>query len=113
MHEMSIAVSIIDIVVEQAQKADAGKINSVVLELGSLSGVTADALQFCFSSAAKSTIADNAALEIIEYKAKAICDSCNFEFNTDQLVPVCPECDELVINVQGGREMQIKSINVD
>ncbi len=113
MHEMSIAVSIIDIVVEQAQKADAGKINSVVLELGSLSGVTADALQFCFSSAAKSTIAEEAVLEIIEQQAKAVCGSCSHEFAADQLVPSCPECDELVINVQGGRELQIKSINVD
>jgi len=113
MHEMSIAVNIADISLEEARKAGAAKINSVVLELGSLSGIMADALQFCFSSAVKSTIAEQAVLEIIVHKAKAVCGSCKHEFDAEQIVPFCPQCDELVINVQGGRDMKIKSINVD
>ena len=84
-----------------------------MLELGSLSGVMADALQFCFSSAVKSTIAEKAVLEIIEQQARAVCGSCRHEFDADQIVPLCPECGELVFNVEGGRDLKIKSINVD
>jgi len=113
MHEMSIAVNIADISLQEAQKAGAVKINSIVLELGSLSGVMADALQFCFSSAVKSTIAETAVLEIIEQQARAVCSACGHKFDADQIVPLCPKCSELVFDVQGGRDLKIKSINVD
>lgn len=113
MHEMSIAVNIVEIAVEQAQKAKAEKINSIVLELGSLSGVVEDALQFCFSSATKNTMAENAGLVILKHQAQAHCESCGHVFSSDQLVPSCPQCGEIVIHVQGGRELRIKTINVD
>ena len=113
MHEMSIAMNIVDLAVETAKNNDAKKINSIILELGKLSGVVRDALEFCFASACKGTIAEGAELEIIELKGMAHCSDCKLDFETDQIVATCPECNEYIFSVQGGRELKIKSLNVD
>ena len=46
MHELSIAMSIVDIVREEAVKAGGGEVTEVVVNIGSLSGIVADALLF-------------------------------------------------------------------
>jgi len=112
MHEMSIAVSIVDIAVKTAQEAEAQKINAITVELGALAGVVPEALEFCFEAACKETIAEGAKLELIHLPALAKCTSCGFEFETDQFLNVCPECKAQVL-AAGGQELQVKSINVD
>jgi hydrogenase nickel incorporation protein HypA/HybF len=113
MHEMSIAMNIVDLAVETAKNNKAKTINSIVLELGSLSGVVRDALEFCFDSACKGTMAEGAELEIIELKAQAHCANCKLDFETEQMVANCPECNEYIFDIQGGRELKIRSLNVD
>ena len=50
MHELSIAMSIVDMAQEEAERRDV-KIDAVYLELGPLSGVVADALLFSYEMA--------------------------------------------------------------
>ncbi|MBD3223709.1 MAG: hydrogenase maturation nickel metallochaperone HypA [Caldithrix sp.] len=113
MHEMSIALNVVDIAVQNARREKAQKINEIVLEVGALSGVVAEALQFCFSSACKQTMADGATLEIIHQPAEAVCDQCGHQFDADQMLSACPQCGQTVMATQGGRELKIKSINID
>lgn len=110
---MSIALNVIDIAVEQARQARARQINKIVLEIGSLSGVLIDALEFCFQSVVKNTMAENATVEIIKRQATAVCSDCGSTFKTDEFIPVCPKCGQPVYDVRDGREMKIKYINVD
>jgi len=113
MHEMSIAVNIIDIAVETARKNNAFKINEIVLDIGTLSGIETESLLFCYDSACKNTIAEGSVLKLNIIAAKAVCDSCGFEFDADSWAPRCPKCDNVVLMVSGGRELKIKSINID
>jgi len=113
MHEMSIAINVVDIAVERARKENAQRINEIVLEIGSLSGVLIDSLQFCFESAVKNTMAESAQIKIIRCQAEAVCSACNLSFNTDEFVPMCPQCGQPVFDVRNGRVMKIKYINVD
>jgi hydrogenase nickel incorporation protein HypA/HybF len=113
MHEMSIAVNIIDIAVETARKNNALKINEIVLDIGTLSGIETESLLFCYDSACKNTMAEGSSLKLNIIPAKAVCDSCGFEFETASPVPTCPICENFVLMVSGGRELKIKSINVD
>ena len=64
MHEMTIAVSIVDIVCKKALKENATKINRVVLEVGELSGIMTEALEFGFEAAAKNTLVEGSQLVI-------------------------------------------------
>jgi len=113
MHEMSIAINLVDLAIRTAKQNDAKKINSMTLELGSLAGVVREALQFCFESACKGTMADGAMLEIITIQGDGTCENCGRQFKCDQIAIPCPRCSEYVFNIKGGRELKLKSVNVD
>ncbi len=112
MHEMSIAVNIVEIAVQTARQNQAKKINSITVEIGALSGVVPEALTFCFEAATKNTPAEGSKLEIVYLKAQAECTKCGFVFETDQFLNICPKCGEQVF-ASGGRQLQVKAINVD
>lgn len=113
MHEMSIAINLVDLAVKTAQQNQAKKINSMVLELGSLAGVVREALEFCFESACKGTLAEGAKLEIMTVQGDAYCENCGRHFKCDQIAAPCPKCGEYVFNIQGGKELKLKSVNID
>ena len=53
MHELSIAMNIIDIAGEYAAKANTKTINEIEIEVGELSGVVIEALEFAMENAKK------------------------------------------------------------
>jgi hydrogenase nickel incorporation protein HypA/HybF len=55
MHELSIAVSIVEIAEEEAARNNARSVQSVRLRLGSLAGVAKEALQFSYGIACEGT----------------------------------------------------------
>ncbi|MEO8217474.1 MAG: hydrogenase maturation nickel metallochaperone HypA [Acidobacteriota bacterium] len=55
MHELSIALSIVDGVSEELQKRGEPVLHAVHLRLGCLSGVVKDALLFCYEQACDGT----------------------------------------------------------
>jgi len=113
MHEMTIAMNIVDIVCQKANDENAHKINSVELEIGELSGIMIDSLEFCFEAACKNTIADGAELNIHKIKAEAFCKSCNNNFCIDSDFSPCPICDNFNFELLKGKELSIKSFNID
>lgn len=113
MHELSIALSIIDIAREEALKVKAEKINSIEIEIGSISGIEISALEFAFETAVKDTLLEKAERKIIQVPAMAECLDCNFTFPLSVFYEPCPSCKSLTINILQGKELRIKSINVD
>ena len=113
MHEMTIAMNIIDIVCKQANDENAHIINSVDLEIGELSGILIDSLKFCFEAACKNTLADGAIINIHTIKAEAFCKSCNKLFRIKSDFSPCPTCDDYNFELRTGKELLIKSFNID
>ena len=113
MHEMTIAVSIVDVVCKKAIEENASKINNVILEIGELSGVMIDALEFCFEAATKNTIVEGAQLKIHNIKAEAFCKSCNMNFTVESDFSPCPTCNNFNYELLKGKELSIKSFNID
>ncbi len=113
MHEMSIALNVIDIAEEQARQAGAQTINVIELEIGTMAGVITESLEFCFSSACKGTMAENARLKLIEITGQARCEHCGHVFEARNMVEQCPECGKYVMQIEGGRNLKIRAINVD
>ena len=64
MHELSIAVSIIEIAGEQLAFHGGDRIRAIHIELGSLTGVAKDALDFSFGLACEGTPAAGARLVV-------------------------------------------------
>ena len=73
MHELALAQEIVDVVGERSGGAP---VTRVVLEVGKLAAVSADALRFCFDLAAEDTVARGAQLEIVETPGLARCRAC-------------------------------------
>jgi hydrogenase nickel incorporation protein HypA/HybF len=113
MHELSIAMSIVDICTEEVQKAQAEKVTQVELEIGSLSGVEIEALKFSWDVAVNNTPVAGAPLQIRYVKARAKCQECNSEFDIENYFSPCSECGAFGYEVIAGKELQIKAITVE
>jgi hydrogenase nickel incorporation protein HypA/HybF len=110
---MTIAMNIVDFVCNKAKDENAQKINSVELEIGQLSGIMIDSLKFCFEAACKNTIALGAKLNIYEIKAEAYCKSCDTNFQMKSDFSPCPKCNNFNFEIMQGKELSIKSFNID
>jgi hydrogenase nickel incorporation protein HypA/HybF len=113
MHEMSIVSGILSIALEQAQAAEARVINSIELDIGQLAGVELDSLKFCFEVARKGTLAAEADLVINDIPGRGRCPDCAREVPVEFHLAVCGECGGALVDVFQGRELRVKSINVD
>ncbi|NCA86109.1 MAG: hydrogenase maturation nickel metallochaperone HypA [Clostridia bacterium] len=113
MHEFSIAVNIVDIAVEHAEKANARRVNEVELEIGELSGVVYEAMETAMEAAIKDTLLEGAEVKIIRIAGRGHCSDCGKEFGLANLFDPCPECGAFNPEVLAGKELRIKSINVD
>jgi hydrogenase nickel incorporation protein HypA/HybF len=72
MHELSLAVSIVDMAVEEARRLGVDRIEAVHLRLGQLSGVVARALDMSYSLACEDTPLAGSRLVIEETPGREI-----------------------------------------
>jgi hydrogenase nickel incorporation protein HypA/HybF len=110
MHELSIAVNIVEIVEEHLAAAKAVSAAEVELDIGNSSGVVIEALQFALEEAVKKTSMANAKIIINEIPSQAKCLSCSNEFIPDDIITPCPKCGHLFAEIISGKEMKIKAI---
>jgi len=113
MHEMSIAMNIINIASKEAEKDGASSISNIELDVGKLSGVMIDSLNFCYEAVCKGTIAENSTLSINEIPAQARCKKCQHSFEIDAFMALCPLCESYEIDILQGRELKLKAISVN
>ncbi|HEX2678100.1 MAG TPA: hydrogenase maturation nickel metallochaperone HypA [Polyangiales bacterium] len=109
MHELGVAMQVVDIV---AQRANGARVKRVVVEVGALTAVLPDALRFCFDSATEGTVAEGATLEIIERLARAKCTSCAALLNLDRPFGRC-ECGCSELEWQSGDELRVFEMEVE
>lgn len=113
MHELGITQSLIEIALQAAEKQQARKIHSVTLEVGSLAGVVAEALQFCFEACSKQTLLEGSCLLIEMIPARARCRDCATEFPLEDLLACCPQCRGVASDLLCGDELRIKEMEID
>ena len=110
MHELSIVMSIVDIAQEQAQKAKASAIDEIELDIGTLSGIEMEALEFAWKEGVRETLLEHAVKKINHIQGKAICMDCKAEFEINNYYDACPVCGEHLINIIQGKELRVKSL---
>jgi hydrogenase nickel incorporation protein HypA/HybF len=113
VHELSVALSLIELATEQAKAAGAGRVEAVHLRLGRLAGVAADALAFSFEIASCGTPVDGARLVIEEVPVTVFCPQCKVEraVSEDEWLR-CPVCRSLAQDVTHGRELELTALEV-
>ncbi|MFV5993733.1 hydrogenase maturation nickel metallochaperone HypA [Streptomyces sp. NPDC056231] len=112
MHEMSIAMAVVDQVEEAARAGGAASVESVRLQVGELAGVVPDALSFCFGLACAGTVLEGAELVVEPVAARARCEPCADEWAVGMPPRLCcPACGEPTAELLSGRELQIVSVH--
>ena len=113
MHELGITQSIVEIAERTAREQRASKVLSVTVELGSLSGVVPEALEFCYEACSSGTLLEGSQLRIERIPAQARCRDCQRTFPLDELLAGCPNCGSAAAELLSGEELRIKEMEVD
>ncbi len=112
MHELSIALNLVEIVDEAARRAGAERVVVVHLRLGAMSGVVQEALEFCFPLATEGTLVEGARLEIERVPLVVACASCERDVQPAEGSFRCPLCGALSMLIRQGRELEVTGIEV-
>lgn len=110
MHEMSITMSMIDIVSEEMKKRGIERLERLRIRVGELTAVEPHSLLFCFDICTRDTPLEGAELDIEEVPLKGTCMDCGEEFHMEGLLSFCPGCEGPRIEKISGTELDIVSM---
>jgi hydrogenase nickel incorporation protein HypA/HybF len=113
MHELSIATNIVAIAEEQAEQNKAKSVKEITIEIGALSGVVIEALEFAMEEAIKKTLLEKSHYNILLIPAKGRCRQCKKEFDMEEHFAVCPFCQHTQIDIIQGKELNVKSLKIE
>jgi hydrogenase nickel incorporation protein HypA/HybF len=114
MHELSVALSIVEGVMEEAERRGDGlQVAAVHLKLGSLSGVSKEALKFSYELACKDTPLEGSQLLIEEVPTVLYCPNCKREHIPPSMQDFCcPVSAGHIPQVLHGRELEISALEL-
>lgn len=112
MHELSVALSLIELVEEEALRLD-GRVSAVHLRLGALAGVEKQALHASWELACAGTGLEGSRLVIVDVAVVVYCTQCA----QVQALGIahwfcCPECGAPTPDVRQGRELELAALEV-
>jgi hydrogenase nickel incorporation protein HypA/HybF len=108
MHELSISQGIVESVCDAVPD---GRVLTVTVEIGRLTGVVPDAVRFCFDECARGTRLEGALLDIVDVLGRGRCATCQRELDMEDLITPCP-CGNLLLEILRGQELRVRSVEV-
>lgn len=96
----------------EAERSGAEKITEVHLEIGQLSGVEFDSLEFAFKNLSPGSVIDSAEISIEKPEGVARCNKCGNEFDIKNFIGSCNKCSSFDLEIIKGRELRVKSITI-
>jgi hydrogenase nickel incorporation protein HypA/HybF len=112
MHELSIALSIIEGAEEEAARYSC-KVVSLRIRIGRLSGVVKDALLFAYHLASEDTPLAGSQLLIEEVPVVVFCSQCASERTLASIQSLaCPVCGTPTPEIVRGREMELVALEL-
>jgi hydrogenase nickel incorporation protein HypA/HybF len=113
MHELGIATDIVGVVTRVAEEHEARRVGEVVVEVGVLSGVERESLEFCFEAITRGTRLEGSHLKVVEIKPRARCDECGREYEVRMDNFHCPHCRSRRFEILIGSDISIKEVEVE
>jgi hydrogenase nickel incorporation protein HypA/HybF len=112
MHELSIAMSIVD-VAQEAAKSRGAQVDAVYLDLGALSGVVKEALEFSYQIACGGTLLEGSRLIVREIPVEVYCPACQ----AAKVLPsmqlfCCPDCGAPAGELLHGKELAVTALEL-
>ncbi len=114
MHELSIAMSIVEMAEEESQRQGGLRVTVVRLRLGALAGVVKNALLSSYQLACEETPLTRSRLEIEDVPGIVFCPACNARRpvqNSEWFR--CSACGSLASEIVSGKELEVVSLEVE
>lgn len=113
MHELSIAMSIVEMAEEEAERHGGAQVLAVHLRLGRLTGVVKDALLSSYEMACAATPLQGSQLLIEEIPVEVFCPKCAAPRLVDSIQWFCcPECGTATPEVLRGKELEVVALEI-
>jgi hydrogenase nickel incorporation protein HypA/HybF len=113
MHELSIAMSLIDVACEEAQRRGVHVV-ALHVKVGPLSGVVQEALASAYELAREGTPLERARLEIEETSIAIRCSTCRAERPVASILEMCcAECGAPATEIIAGRELELCALEIE
>jgi hydrogenase nickel incorporation protein HypA/HybF len=110
VHELGIAQSVLDIVLEEGRRHALKRISIIRLQVGALAAVVPESLTFCFEMVSQDTMAAAAQLIIETVPIVVRCSFCANVFEVTDHVFICSQCQEPAMDMVSGRDLAVASI---
>ena len=113
MHELSIAMSIVEMAQEEAERHGQSHVQAVYLRLGKLSGVVKEALLSSYEMACEATLLAGSQLLIEEIPVEVFCPECQVPRMVQSIQWFCcPECGTPTPTVLHGKELEVVALEL-
>jgi hydrogenase nickel incorporation protein HypA/HybF len=113
MHELSIAIRLVESLEEELAGHGDVRVATVNLRIGALTGLVPEALEFSWEVASEGSRLAGSALAIETVQAAGFCPECQIERTISNLQSFrCPECGAPITQVTGGHELEILTLEV-
>lgn len=110
MHELSLVQELIKILDRNVLEHQFKKVGQIVLRVGVLSNVVPDALRFAFRALTEGTIYEKAELVLEEVPVRLLCENCEEEVISSEILFTCPHCQSQRAVFLEGAELVLASL---
>ena len=110
MHELSIAVTMVEQIEEIMREKGIEGLNKISVVIGALSGVEMDAFEFAFPMAVEGTALEGVDLIIEPQPLEVTCRDCHARTSPEPIYIRCTECGSASVDIVSGRDLLIQSL---
>lgn len=114
MHEMSTMVRMVNLACETAEKEGGGKLRSLSISVGAMTGILPYYLKKYFPAASKGTTAEEAELKITEVPVTVRCLDCGAVYEPEkESGRRCPKCGSIRAHILTGRDITLDQVELE
>lgn len=119
MHEIGIMEETLNLAIDYGMQEKATEITEITIAIGKMSGVIPSALEFAFDVIIHSYIQQNQLINVKNAQLKiellpviCYCNSCQENFNPEEWIFQCPQCNLFSNTIIQGKEIKLISMQV-
>ena len=119
MHELSIALRIVEALDQELAADDATNsgdlvVSTVSVQVGALTGLVPEALEFSWGFATENSVLKGSRLDIQVVDATGYCTQCQEQKTITNLSSMrCPVCRTPITQITGGNELEILTVEIE
>ncbi len=113
MHELAITEQILNLALRHATEANAHQVTDLHLQIGALSTIIDDSVQFYWDIISRDSLCEGAVLHFHTVPAQLHCQDCDQAYTLDHELTACPQCGGIKVKILSGQEFQLTSIDIE